>query len=46
MKDKNLKVDFWMLILKPNICAWFFHAWIYVKNMEKMIYKDSKKHGC
>ncbi len=24
LKGKNLKVDFWMLILKPNTCAWIF----------------------
>jgi hypothetical protein len=39
-RGENVKVDFRMLILKPNICAWLFQAWIHVKNMNKMISKD------
>jgi len=36
---ENSKVDFQMSILKPNLCAWLFHAWEHVKNMDNMIYK-------
>lgn len=28
-----------MSILKPNLCAWFFHTWEHVKKMNNMICK-------
>jgi hypothetical protein len=34
-----------MSILKPNICAWLFQAWIHVKNMSEMISKSWEKMG-
>jgi len=36
---ENLKIDFRMSIMKPNLCAWLFHAWIHLKNMNEMICK-------
>ncbi len=33
-----------MLIMKPNLCAWLFHAWKHVKNMNEMICKGWRKH--
>ncbi len=44
-RGENVKVDFWMLILKPNICAWLFQAWIHVENMSEMIFKGWEKMG-
>jgi hypothetical protein len=32
-----------MSILKPKLCAWLFHAWEHVKNMDNMICKGWEK---
>jgi hypothetical protein len=29
--------------MKPNLCAWLFHAWIHVKNMNEIICKGWEK---
>jgi hypothetical protein len=29
--------------MKPNLCAWLFHAWIHVKNMNELIRKGWEK---
>jgi hypothetical protein len=42
-KGENPKVDFKMSIMKPNLYAWLFHAWIHVKSMNEMIYKGWEK---
>ncbi len=34
-----------MSIMKPNLCAWLFHAWIHVKNINEMICKGWEKIG-
>ncbi len=34
-----------MSILKPKLCAWLFHAWKHVKNMDNMICKGWEKIG-
>jgi hypothetical protein len=44
-RSEIVKVDFWMSILKPNICAWLFQAWIHVKNMSKIISECWEKMG-
>jgi hypothetical protein len=31
--------------MKPNLCAWLFHAWIHVKNMNEMMCKGWEKIG-
>jgi len=32
-----------MSILKPKLCAWLFHTWEHVKNMDNMICKGWEK---
>jgi hypothetical protein len=35
-----------MSILKPKLCAWLFHTWEHVKNMDDMICKGWEKTMC
>jgi hypothetical protein len=39
LKEKNPKVDFCMLTIKPKLCGWLFHAWTEIYKMKEMIHK-------
>ncbi len=40
LKEKDLEVDFCMLVIKPKLCGWLFHEWTQMCERKEMIYKS------